>query len=470
MSGGSMEPASKAYEVLDTITKEGLQWLSAEHLKVNFCMVAAVLDDPEFPLCVQAALALTEMVLLHDPHASPSLFCILFPSSSSPLLFLPSPTDSMLMYVGDLDILNRSMEVMVGGFQTELLPVAAQLTARLIISTIEAIILIRFTLKTRFLLNLWPIFKLTYNLLKLDAADFLEGTFPTRHSASLTNTYHRDSPVNRQLCLLQVQDCQDANYQHMLLDVYQTSITRDAPLPPFPPGFRPLDGSAQSIQLSVSVHVLGQTSGPDPSHDPLAHRMILGSSSSAPPIGCPPDRRQCFLLTPSAKTATLCLASLEALAGFPPKFFDLWFAAINNHKMPHMHDKRLAIMALCALLEMAPGAVPESLNDGWLGIAGGMLKIFRDLLEAVAAHKALEELEGGNNDHDLVNRKILNMNKDNKDVWDKDSAYLEMLANEKSSCTSVPWTPYTSFGQALMSEDLPMSFKSLQPSMQNVPV
>jgi len=32
----------------------------------------------------------------------------------------------------DLDILNRSMEVMVDRFQTELLPVAAQLTARLV--------------------------------------------------------------------------------------------------------------------------------------------------------------------------------------------------------------------------------------------------------------------------------------------------------------------------------------------------
>jgi len=32
----------------------------------------------------------------------------------------------------DLDILNHSMEVMVHRFQTELLPVAAQLTARLV--------------------------------------------------------------------------------------------------------------------------------------------------------------------------------------------------------------------------------------------------------------------------------------------------------------------------------------------------
>lgn len=35
----------------------------------------------------------------------------------------------------DLDILNRSMEVMVDRFQAELLPVAAQLTARLVCPT-----------------------------------------------------------------------------------------------------------------------------------------------------------------------------------------------------------------------------------------------------------------------------------------------------------------------------------------------
>jgi hypothetical protein len=36
------------------------------------------------------------------------------------------------------------------------------------------------------------------------------------------------------------------------------------------------------------------------------------------------------------------------------------------------------------LLETAPGAVPESLNDGWPGIVSGVLKIFRDPPEAIA--------------------------------------------------------------------------------------
>jgi hypothetical protein len=70
--------------------------------------------------------------------------------------------------------------------------------------------------------------------------------------------------------------------------------------------------------------------------------------------------------------------------GMARKFFDTWFAAIGDHnKMPRVHDKKLSIMALCALLEMPAGAVPETLKDGWAGIVGGVLKIFKDLPEAI---------------------------------------------------------------------------------------
>lgn len=37
-----------------------------KNLSVNFRAVAAALDDPEFPVRVNAALALTELVLAHD--------------------------------------------------------------------------------------------------------------------------------------------------------------------------------------------------------------------------------------------------------------------------------------------------------------------------------------------------------------------------------------------------------------------
>ena len=67
-------------------------------------------------------------------------------------------------------------------------------------------------------------------------------------------------------------------------------------------------------------------------------------------------------------------------------FFDKWFVAINSEKnlLPRVHDKKLSILALCSLLEIAPANIPESLRSGWPGIVGGALKIFKDLPKAIA--------------------------------------------------------------------------------------
>ncbi|KAJ6448722.1 hypothetical protein C8R47DRAFT_1230917 [Mycena vitilis] len=94
---------------------------SPENLNVHLCAVSAALDDPEFPVRVQAALALMEMVLVYDEvktAVSPQVSKV-----NRDLLKMSDETD--------LDILNKSMEVMVEAFQTELMPVAAHLTARL---------------------------------------------------------------------------------------------------------------------------------------------------------------------------------------------------------------------------------------------------------------------------------------------------------------------------------------------------
>jgi hypothetical protein len=83
-------------------------------------------------------------------------------------------------------------------------------------------------------------------------------------------------------------------------------------------------------------------------------------------------------------------AALHLIEAFRPGmarvFFDKWFAAINNEaRLPRVHDKKLSILALCALLELAPAAVPETLQSGWPGIVGGILKIFKDLPKAIAS-------------------------------------------------------------------------------------
>lgn len=114
------------------------------------------LDHPQLPVRVQAALALTEMILVHEEgtllfsffsYALTHLYALPHTPLLIPMPFNPTHAvkTAVAPQVGkviqdllklsdetDLEILNRSMEVMVDQFQTELLPVAAQLTARLV--------------------------------------------------------------------------------------------------------------------------------------------------------------------------------------------------------------------------------------------------------------------------------------------------------------------------------------------------
>ena len=69
--------------------------------------------------------------------------------------------------------------------------------------------------------------------------------------------------------------------------------------------------------------------------------------------------------------------------GTARNFFDRWFAVITSDGLPRVHDKKLCILALCALLEMPPDTVPEPLREGWPGIVGGVLRIFKGLPKAI---------------------------------------------------------------------------------------
>jgi len=113
-------------------------------------------------------------------------------------------------------------------------------------------------------------------------------------------------------------------------------------------------------------------------------------------------------------------------------FFDRWFVAVNAERgLPRVHDKTLSIVALSALLEMEPAVVPAELRDGWPGIVGGAIRVFKGLPKAVAARKALQDsLQEDEEDEDEDEQRLLNLNEEEGDVWDEDSAYIEMLAKE----------------------------------------
>ena len=157
-------------------------------------------------------------------------------------------------------------------------------------------------------------------------------------------------------------------------------------------------------------------------------------------------------------------AALALIAAHRPGgariFFDRWFVAVNAERgLPRVHDKTLSIVALSALLEMEPAAVPAELRDGWLGIVAGAIQVFKGLpkavagtwqsefssplpvLTALAARKALQDsLHDDDEGEDDDEEHLLNMNDEEGDVWDEDSAYIEMLAKE---VRLVPCPPYT---------------------------
>ncbi|KAJ7622676.1 armadillo-type protein [Mycena polygramma] len=358
-----------ACKVLGTFTKSGMKFSMlrscTQNLNVHLRAISAALDDPEFPVRVQAALTLKEMVLVSDEvKATVSL------QVSKVIQDLLKMSDEM-----DLDILNRSMEVMVEAFQTELMPVAAQLTARL-----ESLVEDETELENQSLEVI-----MTGDDDKTYAATGVAktiGMLPGDPGAG-AGGYHPCYHVH-----VQAQNSRDAalsdnfvsygsniiktlpGYQRMLLDIYTTAMLSEQ-----------LGENDRVDGCKLVESVLPNLRG---SVDDALQSIIVTALSQL-------DK---------AETAALRLANLEVLINavlYNPavalhimestlarKFFDTWFFAINDHsKMPRVHDKKLSIMALCALLEMAPGAVPETLKDGWAEIVGGVLKIFKDLPGAI---------------------------------------------------------------------------------------
>ncbi|KXN84333.1 hypothetical protein AN958_12748 [Leucoagaricus sp. SymC.cos] len=477
----SSEPYIRAIalEILGTVTKHGLAWSDKQKLEHHFKAVMKSLDDPELVVRVQAALALTEMILIHEEvktAVAPQVGKVL-----QDLLKLSDDTD--------LEILNRSMEVMVDQFQTELLPVAAQLTARLCesymrlaretvnqeealnaadnvdieeslaeidddktfaamgiaktISTVVASVesspeilaqvqeviipIITFTLEHKLLElldnmydlvdsltyksraispSMWPVFEATYKVFKSEAIDFLDEMLP-----SLDNFLSFGSDVIKAR----------PEYKQMLFDIYNTAMTND--------------------QLGENDRINGSK---------LAESMLLNLRGSL-------DEALDGIIIialgvfETAQGSALKLANLEVLIntvlynpaaalhimeakrpGSARTFFDKWFVAINaQNKLPRVHDKKLTIVALCALLELAPGNIPPNLVEGWPGIVTGIVQTFKELPKAIEARKALEQaMQEEEDDDDEVDDKFLNLADTEEDVWDQDSAYMEMLARE----------------------------------------
>ncbi|KAH9028652.1 ARM repeat-containing protein [Lactarius hengduanensis] len=457
-----------ANEVVASEVRNRITWTSDESLSKVFRAVAAGLDDAELPVRVHAALTLTEMVSSHE-----SVKAAVAPQVGKVIQDLLKLSDET-----DLDILNSSMETMVEHFQDELLPVAAQLTARLcesymrlvreaiaseenapkgedletfmeaesdddktyaamgvaktlstILAQVQEVIIpvIRYTLENKVLdlfdnvyelvdsltfksrsisPNMWPVFELTYELFRTDAIDFLDEMLP-----SLDNFVSYGTDIFRSR----------ADYRQKALDIYTTALSSDH----LGDNDR-VNGCklAESLLLNLRGHIddklelivataFGHIDKAETKAFELANLEVLINT---------------VLYNPGAALALIAAQR----PGGARVFFDRWFVAVNADRgLPRVHDKTLSIVALSALLEMEPVAVPAELRDGWPGIVGGAIRVFKGLPKAVAARKALQDsLQEDEEDEDEDEQRLLNLNEEEGDVWDEDSAYIEMLAKE----------------------------------------
>jgi len=67
--------------------------------------------------------------------------------------------------------------------------------------------------------------------------------------------------------------------------------------------------------------------------------------------------------------------------GWTNKFFSMWFS--NMESFTRVHDKKLSIVAIIALLGVAPEQVPASIQPGWHRLLQGLVKLFQTLPAAM---------------------------------------------------------------------------------------
>ncbi|KAI9904393.1 hypothetical protein N3K66_000922 [Trichothecium roseum] len=123
----------------------------------------------------------------------------------------------------------------------------------------------------------------------------------------------------------------------------------------------------------------------------------------------------------------LALQILET-KGWTNRFFSLWFGSMGS--FTRVHDKKLCIIAISALLSIHHDAVPESIKVGWPRLLQGVTELFRTL---PAAQKNRDEALrddfqfDGNYDYGV------------EDEWDDDDA--NWTGEEQEAAEQVEPTP-----------------------------
>ncbi|KAF9516474.1 hypothetical protein BS47DRAFT_1340813 [Hydnum rufescens UP504] len=268
--------------------------------------------------------------------------------------------------------------------------------------------------------SMWNVFEQMYKLFKSVAIDYLDEMVP-----SLDNfiDFGKDTFA------------QSPEYRRMAIDICITALTNAA-----------LGDSDRvngcALGESILLNLRGHVDDALPSIIAAAAGIFTSPSRSAAlRIAILNLLINCVLYNP---TLALHIMVDSGNAGngssvLARAFFDAWFVALGSEggkALPRVHDKRLSIVALSALLEMNPVGVPAELRGGWPAIVGGALNVFGEWSRAVERREAMVNavIEEGDEDDFALEEAVAGSgdigDDDDKDVWDEDDDYLEMLAEE----------------------------------------
>jgi importin-7 len=133
----------------------------------------------------------------------------------------------------------------------------------------------------------------------------------------------------------------------------------------------------------------------------------------------------------------LSLNVLEA-NGWTNKFFSMWFSSIDT--FTRVHDKKLSIGAIIALLTLRADEVPTSVQQGWPRLLQGIVRLFQTLPAALKnreeAQKEDEFALGGNyddeDDDDEWEAEDWDAEEtaETTDIKDESTAYLDFLSQQ----------------------------------------
>ncbi|KAM0788606.1 hypothetical protein ACM66B_001727 [Microbotryomycetes sp. NB124-2] len=470
-------------EVVERYESNDMKWAKRENLETTLRALMECVTDPELPVRIQAAIALPELVRYEDIRAS------MVPNIGRVIQELLKLSNEV-----DLDALTNTTRSLVSEFQDEVTPFAAELTqsltesfSRLVRESLEArerdpdydslnfddekmlvqmnilktVEQLTSSLEGTDLLDkveativpalevvvrnhmvelydevfeildsltffqkkinpiMWPIFEATYATFKSDATDYVH-----EMSGFIDNcvTYGSDVLTT------------NTEYRKMVIDFYNEVMTSPR---------LGADDRVVACKLadSMLLNLRGQIDEALPPIVEKSMSMILSTNDDPNFVVTNSLFLHALLSVVMAMwyNPAMTMTILDA-HDWTQQFFAHWFKRLS--KLNRVHDKKISIEAICAILEWLVTNPASSLNANVGQIVAGGLVIFSDFAEALAHKREAERnfAEAGNEEEDFDEDDFEGADEDfdedegaeEGDVRDATAHYLDMLAEAQA--------------------------------------